>query len=420
MKYLLICCSVVVLGIVFLLFSPESSSDFETENTQQLSEITSNSRKTHSKQSSSSSNWSSYSRESTTSSSTVSRQNSERGIAHANGGRSSAIDSNQIFAKNAALVEKYKSFSSDDFSREIEKLHQVDTSHTKEELIVLASVWATKAPEEALEFFKNMEFKSQSVGFAYEREILKSVATANPSVAVNEIIRISEEDDNRSLFLTEYISATASGWAQSDPNAAFEWLNSLDFEQGVKAFNEYMTDLTEHNSSLAFDQINQLDPDKQAEAIKGVSINWGQRYESWDSINDMINELPEDIQDEAFRSALTPFSENHPSEAMELISAIPENNNEKNRIVARVLNNLEDESFQSKVEWALENSTDAYTSHINEVALVPWINDAPYEVLRWLQQQPASEQSDRMIDRFLSLDSVSENYKKQLRASLEQ
>lgn len=321
-----------------------------------------------------------------------------------------------------ALIDKVKSLNSSQIQAEVEKIVRGETvspALREQALRAVSKEWAKTDPQAALDFFATNQIEPSSLNYKAEQEVLKELARTNPEAAVDALVALDEiEGTGRSLFLTDYISSVATGWAQNDPEGAFNWLDQQDFKDGTKAFNKYINELTQIDEDLAFDQINRLTPEKQAEAIKGISSEWGKEAAeaaNWETVQSRIDSLPDDIQDEALRNALIPYSKENPQDAMDIISAIPENNTEKNRIVYQVLDQLGQDNHREKIEWAVQNSTENYTSHVAGTVLMPWINKDAHGAMQWLSEQPVSKSSTQLAKRYLNDKNAPINYKQVLR-----
>lgn len=321
-----------------------------------------------------------------------------------------------------ALIAKVQSLDSSQIQSEIEKIINGDSvppALRAQALRAVTKEWAKEDPQAALDFFAANQLDPKTLNYEAEQEVLKELAKTSPAAAEEALVKLVEgADTTRSLFLTDYIASVATGWAQNDPEGAFNWLDQQDFEDGTKAFNKYINELTKIDEDLAFDQINRLAPEKQAEAIKGISSEWGKdaaEGANWETVQNRIDTLPEDIKDEALRNALIPYSKDNPQEAMDIISAIPENNTEKNRVVYQVLDQLGQDNHREKIEWAVQNSTENYTSHVAGTVLMPWIQEDAHGAMQWLSEQPISKSSIQLAKRYLNDESAPINYKEVLR-----
>ena len=270
----------------------------------------------------------------------------------------------------------------------------------KIQLEELVRAWAHHFPEHAITYLKEHPIMPIQLRFEAEQAFYHEIAQTQPNLITKELMQIHESDDQRRLYLPEYIASIATGWAKNDPESAFEWLNDLDLKEGVQALPAYFKDLTKANPDLAYEQINNLSPEKQQHAIKGMSSEWGNSLPEWDQIKQQINALPADLQSAASLHALIPYSQNNPKHAMQLTKKLPLNE-AKNQLVSTIIDTLENYDNKKLLKWASTNTTPNYSSHITNTILDPWIEEDSAQAFQWLTKQPINKHTTQYINAYI-------------------
>lgn len=307
------------------------------------------------------------------------------------------------------IISKYNRFSSAEFLEAATALKGKRSPEFFLEKMLLYSLWAEQDPISSLEF---LEDQGRGYASSFGHQIVYGVWAKNsPLQAASYINQNKSNLDQRTIDAS--FAAIASKWAKDDPQASFDWLQTIDDENKSSALTRYFREIYETDSVLAEQYLSQLTLEDQKRSIRGIAEIWGNQ-DNWQKIEENISSLPLDLQKDAESSALTRYTRANPELAKEQISALQENDRLKNRLVFDVINQLGRADPQNTLEFGLANTSGGTQRRVARRVFDPWINSAPEEAVNWLSQQEPSSNKDQVIQSYLRRDNVDQQLYEQL------
>lgn len=278
---------------------------------------------------------------------------------------------------------------------------------------LLFSAWGENYPEDAMAYLAESDSLRGRDEMMAKRAVYDSWSHEDPATAAAYLLEAGDNEMRmRGMNRTSNLSMIAERWAEQDPVAAFEWINSLDQNDKEEALADYMRSLYSSNPELALEQLNSLSSEDQAEAIKGLASVWGRELD-WEEVTDSISELPEDLQDEAFFSAIQPFARENPYEAVDLIIQT-ENSPDKNRAVATIAMEISNEDPAYALDLAM-NHMDDQQGRVIATVLGPWLRSDTTAAVTWINEQPPSKTLDHMVEMMGNSPHLDQEIKDQLK-----
>jgi len=304
-------------------------------------------------------------------------------------------------SKYAATLLHYDGLNLEDFAAEADALEELNGIDKMLAQFFLFTAWGALDPEASMAYLSESDSLRGREGMMAKRSVYRSWSQEDPASAAAYLLEAGDTQVRmRGTGNTSSLSMIASAWAEQDPVAAFEWINSLDENNREEALSDYMRSLYSSNPDLALDQLNSLSVDDQTEAIKGLGAVWGGG--------------DEDLQDEAFYAALQPFARENPYEAAELITQTEDSNPDKNRVIATIAYEVSGEDPAYALGLALEHM-DGQQGRTVATVLGSWLRSDTDAAVVWLQNQPASETLNRTVEMISNSPHLDDSVKEKLR-----
>lgn len=252
---------------------------------------------------------------------------------------------------------------------------------------------------EALELINAKNFQNGNTAIIVT--LLRKFSSLNPEAAMNYVENNIDEPNSRKTA----INIALSGWAKSDPYAAYNWYKTNQeselsltnpFSYSV-ALQSIFQSLATQNRYDAIDKLAEIDSDRfgLGMAMKGI-LRTVDNKDDYIEFIDLTSNLESNSGNK--RAVITQWSSKEPNEVADWLATQEDSKDTiimRNALLTNWLNNNPEEAAQ----WYLDSSIESDKQRPVDSILRVWSRSNPQKALAWLHQQTGInlEQSTKML-----------------------
>lgn len=266
----------------------------------------------------------------------------------------------------AALTGLYATLDADGFATEAKRLEDVPLDERFLGYFMLYGRWAESDPTAALDHLSAMG----RAGTPFLPVLLQCWANVDPAAAA-AFYQANPERFHalREMHGGDAAAHIATEWARNDPEAALAWSRALTGDARDAALGSVCRELADADPDKAWDLSNELTPDRRAELLTAIAVNWGRvDHNGIERRIAALSEFPEETRNNLRVTALLGHSEKMPEAALDKLSALPPGP-ERDAAISQVVDgSFAQHDAAAAARWVIDHTEENYRNdHLTRI-----------------------------------------------------
>ncbi len=287
----------------------------------------------------------------------------------------------------------------------LEALRQAPPSQQRDRMMVeLLELWAQQNPTDALAYVDNLQ--SLRLRDRATEDILETWGKTDASAAMSWLNENSSDLPQR--ILNDRILAVIEGYAEADPEGAFNYTTSLPTDTSMqrrlrqRALRESVQQLVEHNQvNTAMSLISNLTDSNEQQDVFGELIGEWAEYDPV-AASKYLDQLGPEVASDARRELIRSWADYDPVAAAEWLSKLPPDTEETGQLVSDLVGRWTQYDLDASAEWLNQIPP---TPEIDRAVAIYTFRSAqedPATAMSWAESVTRDDMRQRLMERVAS------------------